>query len=231
MNQADDTRKEHVLEGIGKALHKRLPASRRKLGRIYLAQCFRRVPVAELEREAPATWAAMVAGQLEFLAQRAPGEMLLRVFNPTAEAEGWESPHTLVEIVNDDRPFLVDTAALTLSELDIGIHRIIHPVVRVERDMLNPDGVRLGKKDRALHHVMEFANVPRPVVGGEPLQRPGGQGHLRLLAHLAAEAGAAPPLGQAGPDIGRHVAVEAGQDHRAPRQLCHRRHERRSGPA
>ncbi|MEJ2400691.1 MAG: NAD-glutamate dehydrogenase [Xanthomonadales bacterium] len=134
MNQADDTRKEHVLEGIGKALHKRLPASRRKLGRIYLAQCFRRVPVAELEREAPATWAAMVAGQLEFLAQRAPGEMLLRVFNPTAEAEGWESPHTLVEIVNDDRPFLVDTAALTLSELDIGIHRIIHPVVRVERD-------------------------------------------------------------------------------------------------
>jgi glutamate dehydrogenase len=134
MNQPADTRKQRVLERIGNELEARLPAPRKSLGRTYLAQCFRRVPVEELEREDPATWAAMVVGQLDFLKQRAPDEMLLRVINPSTETDGWESPHTLVEVVNDDRPFLVDSAALTLSELGVGIHLIIHPVVRVERN-------------------------------------------------------------------------------------------------
>ena len=134
MNQAVDERKQQVLERIESELNERLPAPRKTLGRTYLAQCFRRVPVAELEREDPAIWAAMVVGQLDFLEQRAPGEMLLRVFNPAADTDGWESPHTLIELVNDDRPFLVDSAALTLSELGVGIHLIIHPVVRVERN-------------------------------------------------------------------------------------------------
>jgi glutamate dehydrogenase len=60
--------------------------------------------------------------------------MLLRVYNPDAVADGWESPHTIVEMVNDDMPFLVDTGALTLSEMGLGIHLIIHPVIRVGRD-------------------------------------------------------------------------------------------------
>ena len=31
-------------------------------------------------------------------------------------------------------PFLVDTATLTLSEMDLGVHLVIHPVVRIGRD-------------------------------------------------------------------------------------------------
>jgi glutamate dehydrogenase len=134
MNQPVDTRKKQMLDRIGKELNRQLPAPRRDLGRHYLAQCFRRVPVDELERQDPATWAAMVAGQLGFLERRPRGEMLLRVWNPVLDADGWESPHTIIELVNDDRPFLVDSAALTVTEMGLGIHLIIHPVVRVERD-------------------------------------------------------------------------------------------------
>ena len=134
MIQVVDTNKAQALERIGKELDRRLAKGRRELGKAYLAQCFRRVPADELERTDAAAWAALLKGQMEFVARRAPGEMLLRVFNPTLDKDGWESPHTIVELVNDDRPFLVDSAALTVAELDIGIHLVIHPVLRVERD-------------------------------------------------------------------------------------------------
>ena len=37
-------------------------------------------------------------------------------------------------IVNDDMPFLVDSIAAAIGELDLDIDRVIHPVVRVTRD-------------------------------------------------------------------------------------------------
>jgi glutamate dehydrogenase len=40
--------------------------------------------------------------------RRVPGEPRVRVLNPTIGEHGWQSPHTIVEIVNDDMPFLVD---------------------------------------------------------------------------------------------------------------------------
>src|SRR5438309_8311351 len=42
---------------------------------------------------------------LAFGARRAPGRSLVRVFNPEAQHEGFESVHTLVMTVTDDMPF------------------------------------------------------------------------------------------------------------------------------
>src|SRR5699024_10828551 len=60
--------------------------------------------------------------------------VLLRIYSPRADEHGWESTHTVIEIVNDDMPFLVDSVVLALSELDIAAHLIIHPVLPVRRD-------------------------------------------------------------------------------------------------
>ena len=115
-------------------LESRLSAGQAKLAIRYAKQCLRRLPLEELESEAPSSLAMIILRQLEFLSSRNPGEMLIRVFNPSVEVDGWESSHTIIEIVNDDMPFLVDTAALSLSEMGLSIHLIIHPIVRVGRD-------------------------------------------------------------------------------------------------
>jgi glutamate dehydrogenase len=70
----------------------------------------------------------------EFGAKRLPGETKVRVFNPNPAKDGWKSPHTIIEMVNDDMPFLVDTTTMTLSRLGIGIHLTIHPIYHVQRD-------------------------------------------------------------------------------------------------
>jgi glutamate dehydrogenase len=75
-----------------------------------------------------------VLSHWEFGAKRLPGETKVRVFNPNPKQDGWKSPHTIIEMVNDDMPFLVDTTTMTLSRLGAGIHLTVHPIYHVKRD-------------------------------------------------------------------------------------------------
>ncbi|MDR3517120.1 MAG: NAD-glutamate dehydrogenase [Azospirillaceae bacterium] len=70
----------------------------------------------------------------QFAAQRNRETPLVRIYNPQLEHHGWQSGHTVVEIVNDDMPFLVDSVTAALGGHDLGVHLVIHPVVRVRRD-------------------------------------------------------------------------------------------------
>ncbi|MEM7481233.1 MAG: NAD-glutamate dehydrogenase [Acidobacteriota bacterium] len=68
-----------------------------------------------------------------FGVQRKPGEAKVRMFNPTAEEDGWQARHTVVEIVNDDMPFLVSSVTGALNRRGLTLHLVAHPTVRIER--------------------------------------------------------------------------------------------------
>jgi len=70
----------------------------------------------------------------EFGAQREPGLPKVRLFNPTVEKNGWEAEHTVVEIVNDDMPFLVDSVTAEFNRRERKIHLLLHPIIRARRD-------------------------------------------------------------------------------------------------
>ena len=61
------------------------------------------------------------------------GRPFVHVFSPEAEREGFSSPHTLVEVIVSDMPFLVDSLSIVFNRAAIGIHLIVHPVLAVER--------------------------------------------------------------------------------------------------
>ncbi|MGH6720450.1 MAG: NAD-glutamate dehydrogenase, partial [Alphaproteobacteria bacterium] len=65
--------------------------------------------------------------------KRSPGEPRVRVFNPTIEEHGWLSTHTIVEVVTDDMPFLVDSVVNALNQIGLTVQLLIHPIVRVRR--------------------------------------------------------------------------------------------------
>ena len=46
---------------------------------------------------------------------------------------GWQSTHTIVEIVNDDMPFLVDSVVMEVNHDGLTLHLVIDPIVGVER--------------------------------------------------------------------------------------------------
>lgn len=70
------------------------------------------------------------------LAENRPqGTASVRVHTPTVEENGWTSSHSVVEVVTDDMPFLVDSVTNELSRQGRGIHVVIHPQVLVRRDI------------------------------------------------------------------------------------------------
>ena len=70
------------------------------------------------------------------LAENRPqGTANVRVHTPTVEENGWTCSHSVVEVVTDDMPFLVDSVTNELSRQGRGIHVVIHPQVVVRRDV------------------------------------------------------------------------------------------------
>ncbi|MGK5628601.1 NAD-glutamate dehydrogenase [Streptomyces sp. URMC 123] len=70
------------------------------------------------------------------LAEKRPqGTANVRVHTPTVEENGWTCSHSVVEVVTDDMPFLVDSVTNELTRQNRGIHVVIHPQVLVRRDL------------------------------------------------------------------------------------------------
>jgi glutamate dehydrogenase len=63
--------------------------------------------------------------------QRVPGELKLRIHEPDADQH-----HTVIEIVTDDMPFLVDSVTALLNSHHIDVHLLVHPLVVVRREPL-----------------------------------------------------------------------------------------------
>ncbi|HYD05573.1 MAG TPA: NAD-glutamate dehydrogenase, partial [Reyranella sp.] len=79
--------------------------------------------------------AAAALSLLTFARRRLPGIAKVRAFNPNQAEHGFESRHAVVQVVNDDMPFLVDSIANELGRREINIHLLAHPVMVVRRDI------------------------------------------------------------------------------------------------
>jgi len=95
---------------------------------------FRGVGEEDLAERTPGLLARIALDHFEFGAKRAPGQSLVRVFNPDPERDGFDSPHTLVLTVTDDMPFLVDSLSIIFKRAELAVHLIVHPVLDVRRD-------------------------------------------------------------------------------------------------
>ena len=88
-----------------------------------------------LERDATDLYGAVMA-QLRLAAERPQGTASVRVFTPSVSVNGWSAGgHTVVEVVTDDMPFLVDSVSMALAEEQHDIHLVIHPQYVVRRDL------------------------------------------------------------------------------------------------
>ncbi|HEX5568792.1 MAG TPA: NAD-glutamate dehydrogenase, partial [Streptomyces sp.] len=96
------------------------------------------------------------------LAQERPqGTANVRVHSPSADRDGWSSPHTVVEVVTDDMPFLVASVTNELIRQGHDIHLVVHPQVVVRRDVTG-----------TLLQVLDAGRDPRLPSDGDTAVRP-----------------------------------------------------------
>lgn len=89
----------------------------------------------EIRARGPATLFAIANGHWRLLATaRAPQSARIRVFNPTLAEDGFVSEHSVIQIVHDDMPFLVDSVTMAVNRSGRTAHWVVHPLLVVQRD-------------------------------------------------------------------------------------------------
>jgi len=123
-----------LIESVCARVRERLGVEEAPQAEEFVRQYYRRVPPEDLAELEPLDVYGAALAHWSFARHRDPGAAKVRVYNPDFEQHGWQSAHTVVELITDDMPFLVDSTTMALSGPGAGIHLLIHPVMRVRRD-------------------------------------------------------------------------------------------------
>src|SRR5437667_119866 len=129
------------LDEVLKLVRTKVASAQRATVEDFAVRYFQDVDAEDLAERQPADLYGAMLSHWNFARKRDPGRVRVRVLNPTLEEHGWQSTHTVVEIVNDDMPFLVDSVTMEVNRHGLTLHLIMHPIVAVER---GPDGTLTG---------------------------------------------------------------------------------------
>src|SRR5579883_1589830 len=95
---------------------------------------FGRIALEDIEGYTPETLAQLILSALmHVMEERPPGEHNLRVTDHVVECAGKPRTISIVEVVNDNMPFLLDSTLAALIDYGYEILLVTHPVLAVER--------------------------------------------------------------------------------------------------
>ena len=128
-----------------------MPANERAAAKAFAASYYREMDPEDFATRDAAAWCELALNHLRFGQEFQTGAAKMRIFSPKTEEHGWTSSTTVIEFINDDMPFLVDSIAIEINRQGIATHFVIHPLFDASRDhhgqltQLAPphDGVKL----------------------------------------------------------------------------------------
>jgi glutamate dehydrogenase len=129
-----EARKHELLDKVHALIDARIKADQREPAHIFAEHYYRNVPPEDICTREPEDLYGAAISMWTYGLDRKPGEPKIRAYNPRFEKHGWHSTHTVIEIVNDDMPFLVDSVTMELSRQMYTVHLVVHPVFGVDRD-------------------------------------------------------------------------------------------------
>jgi glutamate dehydrogenase len=124
---------ERLAEAVEHARQK-VAAGERPLIEVFIREYYRQIDPEDLLLRSADDLAGAALSHWELGRLRIPGVPRVRVFSPSAAEHGWAVQHTVIEVVNDDMPFLVDSATMEANRHGLTLHMRVHPVYAVERD-------------------------------------------------------------------------------------------------
>ncbi len=126
--------KTQLIDEVVRFVGERIERKRAPQVDAFIRAFYANVPQADIAGESPEDLFSAAVSLANFAQTRLPTQAKVRVFNPHIDEHGWRSPHTVIEIVNDDMPFLVDSLTAEMNRQELGVHLVIHPIVRTTRD-------------------------------------------------------------------------------------------------
>jgi glutamate dehydrogenase len=122
-----------LLRQLGEQFNERLDGEMAQSVSCFARQYYRVSPQGGLmERRLDNLYGATLSA-LQFIQSYQGPEPKVRVFNPDLERQGWHCKHTVIEVLNPDMPFLVDSLRMELNRQGLSIHALHNAVLYTER--------------------------------------------------------------------------------------------------
>jgi glutamate dehydrogenase len=161
MSTPADRQKETHLAEIAELISSKLGATQRTAADVFAKQYCSGLDREDLIARDVPSWAALAVNHLKFAQAFQHGAPKLRIFNPVAAEHGFASTSTIVEFVNDDMPFLVDSIMMELLRQGVDTRLVLHPLFAVTRDQHGElvsmsdaaQGIKAGTSSESWIHV------------------------------------------------------------------------------
>jgi len=126
--------KQNILDHIAENIKKRVPLDLQEALGTFIQAYYANVPIEDLLEIPLDTLVTSTYDMWAFSLTRLPQQPKIHVYTKKRKAKDLLLPQTIVEIVNDDMPFLVDSVTGVINSFGYSINLVIHPVMQVERD-------------------------------------------------------------------------------------------------
>ncbi|MGQ4275895.1 NAD-glutamate dehydrogenase [Pseudidiomarina sp. E22-M8] len=134
MNSLGDSQTPVILQKVATLIQQRA-TDRADLIEDFALRMFRNVSSNELAQRNDSDLYGAIMGLWHSFNEYQPGDKaLIKAYNPEVARHGWESAHTIIEIIQSDMPFMVDSIRMALSRLGINSHLLLHLPLSHERD-------------------------------------------------------------------------------------------------
>jgi len=160
MSQKKQVKQNLVIDAVINLIKSKVDVDQQEILEKFVRLYYRNTADEDLAETEPENLYGAVLSHWNFAKNRKPGTGNVRVYNPQFEKHGWQSSHTIVEIVVDDKPFLVDSIRMALNARSLTTHLVIHPVINIRRDskghiteVLETDDKANGAMVEAVMHI------------------------------------------------------------------------------
>lgn len=115
MNKLNDRTYRDILEKILAIAKHKIVNEQVSLFSDFVQYYYAHTHVETLKNRSVETLAAVVVSHWQLAYQRLPNENKIRVYNPRLAHDDWESKYTIVQLVTEDKPFLVDSTRMEID--------------------------------------------------------------------------------------------------------------------
>ena len=147
MTQRDTPKKDEIVKSIVERIGRKMPEKKAAAAQEFARAYFANMAGDDLLAVDSDDLYGAALSLFNFGCGRARNDVEIRAYNPRREQHGWRCAHTVVEIVHDDMPFLVDSVTMELNRQGLAVHLFVHPVFSTGKSSSKSHAAKSGEAD------------------------------------------------------------------------------------
>ncbi|MFC3153357.1 NAD-glutamate dehydrogenase [Litoribrevibacter euphylliae] len=125
---------ERTLDKFAEIVQERLQGKKCQEVEAFGRHFIRSAPREDIEVLKPSDLYGLVLDTWQFIQDFEDNHFKIRVFNPDYEQNAWQSTHTIIQVLGQNMPFMIDSMRMELNRRHITIHSIYYNLIATQRD-------------------------------------------------------------------------------------------------